>query len=67
VIIELSDTLRIVDAAKEAGYTPNGLRYWIGNGTIATVRTPLGRLVIRESLQEFLESRAERHSETAER
>ncbi len=67
VIIELSDTLRIVDAAKEAGYTPNGLRYWIGNGTIATVRTPLGRLVLRESLQEFLESRAERHSETAER
>lgn len=47
----------IAESARRLGITPNGLRYWIRRGHIETVATPLGRVVLAESLRAFIASR----------
>ena len=59
-------TVTIAEGARRAGMTANGLRYWISRGAVSTVPTPLGRVVVKDSLDRFLESRKEkRHGAAA--
>ncbi len=46
-------TTTIDEAVRRLDMSPNGLRYWIRRGRIRTVVTPLGRVVLEESLREF--------------
>ncbi len=50
--------MTIAEAAQLAHMTRNGLRYWVDRGHIRVVFTPYGRLVVRESFEEFLRQRA---------
>ena len=58
MLTNLGATVTIAEAARRMRITPNGLRYWIERGRIETVPTPLGRLVVEESLSAFLRERA---------
>lgn len=58
MLAELSGTTTIAESARRAHLSPQTLRYHIKRGQIETVMTPLGRLVIRKSLEEFLQNRA---------
>ena len=60
MIAELTSMMSIADAARRADMTPNGLRWHIERGQIETIRTPLGRVIVRDSFEAFLRSRAER-------
>ncbi len=55
--LQFADTVTIADGARQARLSPHTLRYHIKRGQIETMMTPLGRLVIRESLETFLRSR----------
>jgi len=59
MVAELADTMTISEAARYSAMTPNGLRYWIERGEVETIRTPLGRVVVRESFESFLRNRAQ--------
>jgi len=60
MIAEFTRTMSIADAARRADMTPNGLRWHIDRGQVETIRTPLGRVIVRESFEAFLSRRAER-------
>jgi len=55
--VEMKDTITIAEAARKTGITSNGLRHWIFKGDIETIETPLGKLVVAKSFDEFLEER----------
>jgi transposase-like protein len=52
-------TTTIAEGARQAGVSPNAVRKWIRAGHIEAVPTPLGKLVVRESLNEYLRDRAQ--------
>lgn len=56
---QFAGTITIAEAARLSGVHPNSLRYWINRGDVETVPTPLGKLVVRESLNEYLRTREE--------
>ena len=60
MIAEMTQTISIAEAARRAGMHPNTLRYWIQRRCLETVGTPLGRVVVRESLDEFLRDREQK-------
>ncbi len=63
MIGELTSTISISDAARRAGMTPNGLRYWLEREQVETIKTPLGRVIVQESLEAFLRNRTQREIE----
>ena len=63
MVTQMMETITISEAARLGCMTPNGLRYWIERGAIETVRTPLGRVVVRESFEGFLRNRTQREIE----
>jgi len=67
MLAELNSTITIAEAARQAGFSANAMRYWIRRGQVDAINTPLGRLIVRESLEEFLRDRAERAIETTAR
>lgn len=64
MIAQLADTITIAESARAAQLAPQTLRYHIRRGQIETVMTPLGRLVIRQSLENFLRNRAQQAEES---
>jgi len=60
MLAELSHTITIAEGARQAGFSANAMRYWIARGHVQVVATPLGRVIVRESLEEFLRSRSAR-------
>ncbi len=62
-----ADVVTIAAAARATGAHTNTIRSWIARGDLQAVQTPLGRVVLKESLDAFLAIRAERQSETVER
>jgi len=63
MVVETLPTLTIAEAARQAAMHPNSLRYWIERGHVEAVTTPLGRVIVRESLEEFLRNRTQREIE----
>ncbi len=62
---KMAHCLTIAEAARRAEMHPNNLRYWMRRGAVETVQTPLGRVVVRDSLEEFVKLRADqRHATT---
>ncbi len=59
--------ITIARAAREAGMTTNGMRYHLERGRVETQQTPLGRVVVRKSLEQFLEGREIGHKEAVSR
>ncbi len=54
------DTISIAQAARQADDVhPNTVRDWIRRGYVDSVLTPLGKVVVRESLEEFLRARSQ--------
>ncbi len=67
MLAELAQTTTIAEGARMAGLAPQTLRYHIRRGQIETVMTPLGRLILRNSLEKFLRSRADEAKEIPDR
>jgi len=58
-IRQQTTTISIARAAREAGVHVNTVRRWIDGGHVAVVPTVYGRMVLMESLEEFLRNRAQ--------
>ena len=63
MLAELTHTVTIAEAGRRAGVHVNSIRNWIERGHVEVVATPLGRVVVRESLEEFLRNRTQREIE----
>ena len=61
MIAELTNTdaATIAEAARRGGVHVNTVRKWIDRGHLQVVATPLGRVIVRESLEDFLRDRAQ--------
>lgn len=61
MIAELThtDAATIAEAARRGGVHVNTVRKWIDRGHLQVVATPLGRVIIRESLEQLLRDRAQ--------
>jgi len=57
MVVEAASTMTIAEAARRADMHPNSLRYWIERGVLKTHATPLGRLVDRQSFEDFVSAR----------
>jgi len=55
--LERNEHIAISEAARRAGVSPSGIRFWIRKGHVDAYRTPLGRLVNADSLELYLEER----------
>ena len=66
---KLSDYLRISEAAKHLGVSPNTLRNWVNAGKVAAIRHPVNdyRLFKRKDLDALLKLVEEASSVTAKR
>lgn len=67
MVAQLANTITIAEAARRLSLSPTTMRYWIRRGQVETISTPLGKLVVTESLEEFRRNRSERQEETLER
>jgi len=56
----METTITIAEGARRVDISANGLRHWIRKGELDVVPTPLGNLVVKRSLEEFLKQRLER-------
>ncbi len=55
---EMENYLSPSEAARLAGRSPQRIRQLIAAGVLASVRTPLGRLIERAALERYIENRA---------
>ena len=54
----LSDhTMSVSQAARLAGVTPAAVRQWLRQGRLSAGETPLGRLIPRRELEQFIAAR----------
>lgn len=60
MVLELGHTTTIVDAAKQLQIHPNSVRYFLDRGRLDAVVTPLGRVVVQESIDRLRVEREER-------
>ena len=55
--VDPQETITIAEAGRRAGVVPNTVRQWIAAGKVKSVPTPLGRLVVTGSLEEYVRIR----------
>jgi hypothetical protein len=57
---DLTHTISIASAARHAAIHPNAVRDWLRRGLVEGVRTPLGTVVVANSLEAYLQRRKHR-------
>ncbi len=54
---DLTKTISIAAAARQAAVHPNSVRDWLRRGLVEGVRTPIGTVIVSRSLDAYLQRR----------